>query len=516
MNRFKTQIRRHPRLVAGAILAPLVVVNLLVRGPAAPLPNGPSDVAVVDRWVAAQVADAGIPGAAIVIVRDGRIIARARLRHRRFGGPTRDRDDPVRDRVAVEVDHGARGHAARRRRPDRARRARPALPARVRACRSGGGGADHRPPAAHPDERSVRRPPARRRWPRRRRRWMRGSTTSPRSCQPPSRGPATPTRMRTTSCSAGSSRSSPRSRSGPTSRVTSSIRSGWPTRDHGPLGGPGRRPERCPSPVVRPGRRPIHRSTGRTWPPPAGSSRQRRRPRPVPRRPARRRAVRRRQIASADAIRTMQTGTVPTGLGDERYGDGLGGVDIRRRADRGPRREHDRHGRRSRPSCPTATSASRSCSTPRARSTSCSTSRTRSASAPSRSCSAHARRHARGVLPEHSTSSSSPCSVSLLVGVFRPARRPVGPWPCGRRRPGRADSGSPGRGSAPISTSSCPSSSSSRRPISSAPAWTVARPDRPRAGDRGDRRRCGSPTASFRVTRLALARRGVARSAGGP
>lgn len=67
-------IRRHPKIAAVALIVPLIVINAMVGGPAAVLPSGPADFTTVDRYVSDQVRDAGIPGAAVVIVRDGRIV----------------------------------------------------------------------------------------------------------------------------------------------------------------------------------------------------------------------------------------------------------------------------------------------------------------------------------------------------------------------------------------------------------------------------------------------------------
>lgn len=74
MNALRTSIRRHVRLVAAVVLAPLVVANLLIPGQPTNLPTGPADTATVDRWLGDQLRDAGIPGGALVIVRDGRIV----------------------------------------------------------------------------------------------------------------------------------------------------------------------------------------------------------------------------------------------------------------------------------------------------------------------------------------------------------------------------------------------------------------------------------------------------------
>ena len=70
----RTLLRRHVRLVAAVVLAPLVVVNMLVPSHRADLPSGPADTATVDNWLEAQLRDAGIPGGALAIVRDGRVV----------------------------------------------------------------------------------------------------------------------------------------------------------------------------------------------------------------------------------------------------------------------------------------------------------------------------------------------------------------------------------------------------------------------------------------------------------
>jgi CubicO group peptidase (beta-lactamase class C family) len=74
MRPLRTFIRRHVRLVAGIVLAPLVVVNMLVPSHPADLSTGPADTATVDPWLEGQLRDAGIPGGALVIVRDGHIV----------------------------------------------------------------------------------------------------------------------------------------------------------------------------------------------------------------------------------------------------------------------------------------------------------------------------------------------------------------------------------------------------------------------------------------------------------
>jgi CubicO group peptidase (beta-lactamase class C family) len=74
MRPLRTLIRRHVRLVAVVALTPLVVANMLVPSHPADLPTGPADTATVDRWLEGQLSDAGIPGGSLVIVRDGRIV----------------------------------------------------------------------------------------------------------------------------------------------------------------------------------------------------------------------------------------------------------------------------------------------------------------------------------------------------------------------------------------------------------------------------------------------------------
>lgn len=84
-----TAIRRHPRWLAIAVIVPLVVVNLVVRGEGPATLAGPADEATVDAWLDAQIRDAGIPGAALVVVRDGRIV------HERGFGIADDHGRPI-------------------------------------------------------------------------------------------------------------------------------------------------------------------------------------------------------------------------------------------------------------------------------------------------------------------------------------------------------------------------------------------------------------------------------------
>ena len=57
-------------LIAGALFA----VNLAVPGTQPPTATGPATYDQVDSWLAHQIADAGIPGGAVVIVRDGQVV----------------------------------------------------------------------------------------------------------------------------------------------------------------------------------------------------------------------------------------------------------------------------------------------------------------------------------------------------------------------------------------------------------------------------------------------------------
>ena len=57
-------------LIAGALFA----VNLAVPGTQPPTATGPATYDQVDAWLAHQIADSGIPGGAVVIVRDGQVV----------------------------------------------------------------------------------------------------------------------------------------------------------------------------------------------------------------------------------------------------------------------------------------------------------------------------------------------------------------------------------------------------------------------------------------------------------
>ncbi len=67
-------VRAHPRLLAAVVGLPLIVANLVVPGATPAIAGHPADPAAVDAWLEGQIRDAGIPGAAMVIVRDGRIV----------------------------------------------------------------------------------------------------------------------------------------------------------------------------------------------------------------------------------------------------------------------------------------------------------------------------------------------------------------------------------------------------------------------------------------------------------
>ena len=75
----RTFVRAHPRLLAAVVGLPLILANFVVPGAAPAVAGRPADPATVDAWLEAQIRDAGIPGAAMVIVRDGRIVDTARV-----------------------------------------------------------------------------------------------------------------------------------------------------------------------------------------------------------------------------------------------------------------------------------------------------------------------------------------------------------------------------------------------------------------------------------------------------
>ncbi len=70
--RIRRRIPVRPLLFLAA--AVLFAVNLVVPGGQAPARGGPATYAEIDAWLAHQIADSGIPGGAVVIVRDGRIV----------------------------------------------------------------------------------------------------------------------------------------------------------------------------------------------------------------------------------------------------------------------------------------------------------------------------------------------------------------------------------------------------------------------------------------------------------
>jgi len=87
-----TAVRTHPRWLAAIAVAALVAVNLGAGAlaPASNAPAGPpADLATVDAWLEGQLRDAGIPGAALVVVHDGRTpVAPIRGREQGRGRPT--------------------------------------------------------------------------------------------------------------------------------------------------------------------------------------------------------------------------------------------------------------------------------------------------------------------------------------------------------------------------------------------------------------------------------------------
>ncbi len=70
-------VRAHPRRLIVAAAAVAIGLNVVAGAvlPAAQSPAGaPADLATVDAWLDGQLRDAGIPGAALVVVQDGRIV----------------------------------------------------------------------------------------------------------------------------------------------------------------------------------------------------------------------------------------------------------------------------------------------------------------------------------------------------------------------------------------------------------------------------------------------------------
>src|SRR5262245_28133699 len=74
MDRFRFRIHhsRPTRLILAAGVIGVVVVNA-VASPASPATGRPATDAELDAWLARQVDDSGIPGAAWAIVREGRL-----------------------------------------------------------------------------------------------------------------------------------------------------------------------------------------------------------------------------------------------------------------------------------------------------------------------------------------------------------------------------------------------------------------------------------------------------------
>ena len=127
-------VRRHARpLVVVAVV--LVAALALMPGTPARVEGGPAGPSEVDAWLDAQLRDAGIVGAAVVVVRDGRIV------HERGFGVADDTGRPVGPEtpfVLGSVSKSITAHgrpAARRPGPRRPRRAGDALPAGLPARR---------------------------------------------------------------------------------------------------------------------------------------------------------------------------------------------------------------------------------------------------------------------------------------------------------------------------------------------------------------------------------------------
>ena len=60
-------------IIAAAVV--VVAANVLIRTPATPVAGGPAADAAIDAWFDAERRDAGIPGAAVVVVRNGLVHA---------------------------------------------------------------------------------------------------------------------------------------------------------------------------------------------------------------------------------------------------------------------------------------------------------------------------------------------------------------------------------------------------------------------------------------------------------
>ena len=65
------RLNRPLRLVVIAAAVAVVAANVLIRTPATPVAGGPSTDAAIDAWFDMERRDAGVPGAAVVVVRDG-------------------------------------------------------------------------------------------------------------------------------------------------------------------------------------------------------------------------------------------------------------------------------------------------------------------------------------------------------------------------------------------------------------------------------------------------------------
>ena len=322
--------RNRIRIVIIAAAVAVVLANVLVRTPATPVAGGPSSDAAIDAWFDAERRDAGIPGAAVVVVRDG-VVHAAGFGTADATRPPGRRQHAVPARIGVQGHHRPRRRPARGARPRRPRRARPPLPARVLRRGPSVRLDDHRPPAARPDERDPHGG---------RDRAARGARLVARRARPGARrrrarvgaGRRVPLLERQL-------RGARSPRGGRLGRVVRGVPPGARLRaaGHGPCDAPTRRrrartasatPTACGSASPTP----TSPSTARTSPRPASSARARTisvgisRPSWIPAGQAGGR------VASAATVGALFSGSAATGVGDERYG--LGWADTSYRGER--------------------------------------------------------------------------------------------------------------------------------------------------------------------------------------
>ena len=313
-------LNRGLRLVVVAAAVAVVAANVLIRTPATPVAGGPSTDAAIDAWFDAERRDAGIPGAAVVVVRDGVVHAAGFGTADASGRPVDartpfllgsvskgitalavaqlaergaiDLDSPVRrylPEFALADPHASARHhrppAARpdQRDPDR-RRDRAALGARNDARRSRPGPGDR-----GAGVRSGRRLPLLERQLRRARPARRGRSRASRSRRISRRTCSSRWRWTTR-------RPIPRPRLPTASAMPTACGSGWRTRTARSTGRTSRRRGSSSAGADDVGRTSPRSSIRQA---PGGGT-----------------------VASAATVRAMFAGVAPTGVGDERYGLG--------------------------------------------------------------------------------------------------------------------------------------------------------------------------------------------------